>query len=128
MERYQKYRICQLFLSPFIGINGISSLYDKRNVQIEVPRVKNGGRFFNEWIDPILRIKEKIIDYLFRPRPRPPPTRPQPPPTYPPPPQPPPPPPPTQPECPEGEIRDGGECVPCEELSLCEYDSGYMDT
>ena len=101
-------------------------------MQKEVPRVKNGGRFFNEWIDPILRIKEKIIDYLLRPRPQPPrplpqpprpqpqpprpqppPTRPQPPPTrpQPPPPQPPPPPPPAEPECPEDEYYDGEECV-----------------
>ena len=87
-------------------------------MQKEVPRVKNGGRFFNEWIDPILRIKEKIIDYLLRPRPQPPrpqppPTRPQPPPTrpQPPPPQPTPPPPPAEPECPEDEYWDGDECV-----------------
>ena len=107
-----KCRICKLFLSPFIGINNIISVYDKRNVQIEEPRVKNGGRLHNPldyigYIAPILQIPGqiiKIITSIFRPHPPPP--RPQPPP-----PQPPPPPPPLEPECPEDEYWDGDECV-----------------
>ena len=121
-----KCRICQLFLSPFVGINSINSVYDKRNVQIEEPRVKNGGRLLNllapllqipgQIIKPILQIPGQIIKIpldiirsIFRPRPRPqPPTRPQPPPQ---PPQPPPPPPPPEPECQDDEYWDGEECV-----------------
>ena len=109
-----KCRICQLFLSPFIGINSINSLYDKRNVQIEEPRVKNGGRLLN-LLAPLLQIPGQIIKIpldiirsIFRPRPRPqPPTRPQPPPIQPT--QPPPPPP--EPECQDDEYWDGEECV-----------------
>ena len=54
-----------IYVSPFIGIKGINSLYDKRNVQIEEPRVKNGGRLLG-LIAPILQIPGKIIGFPFK--------------------------------------------------------------